>query len=34
MTFLVVAGTILAALWLCEAIVYWIGFRRESKSSS
>ena len=34
MNALTVALTALAALWLCEAIVYWIGFRRECKSSS
>ena len=33
MSFLTVALTALAALWICESIVYWIGFRRESKSS-
>jgi hypothetical protein len=34
MTFLVVIATCLATLWLGETIVYLIGFRRESRSSS
>ena len=33
MSAFVVIGICLGALWVLEAVVYWVGFRRESKGS-